>query len=252
MNKRLANAFRLTLAVMAAIVVSILLTGCPEGGGGGGGTPPVYVDPVHTSFTLTPAQIYETGRSYEVAATVRETRGDEITINLMRTYRTLTTKSTSSSNPYASTYYDTDVSYNYYSGLPTRVNYAMFIPGTAGLDIGDTTTPANTYNVLKAYGSRTIRSLVMIGRENESKPAWFNGLYIPYSDYRSWVSSNKVGVKYWVRLEGYDYKLSDDYTIYIPLEIYFAGELNSTNPYDSSSVPVIGTPINTNPYDISR
>ncbi|OGK07966.1 MAG: hypothetical protein A2W80_18550 [Candidatus Riflebacteria bacterium GWC2_50_8] len=249
MNKRLANAFRLTLAVVAAIVVSVFLTGCPEGGGGGGGTPPVYVDPVHTSFTLVPAQIYETGRAYEVSASVRETRGDEITINHMYTYRTLTTKSTDSSNPYASTYYDTDMSYNYYSGLPARVNYAMFIPGTAGLDIGDTTTPADTFNILKGYGTRTIRSQVMIGRAGETKPAWFNGLFILYSDYTSWKSQNKVGVKYWVRLEGYDYKLNDSYNIYIPLEIYFAGALASTDPYSDDSNPVITDPDNDyNPF----
>lgn len=87
MNKQLANTFRLVLALVAGISVSIFLTGCPEGGGGGGGTPPVYVDPVHTSFSLQPAQIDETGRAYTVSAQVRETRGDEITINLMHTYR---------------------------------------------------------------------------------------------------------------------------------------------------------------------
>lgn len=36
MNKKLANTFRLVLALVAGISVSIFLTGCPEGGGGGG------------------------------------------------------------------------------------------------------------------------------------------------------------------------------------------------------------------------
>jgi len=235
------------MALVAAVLVSIFLTGCPEGGGGGGGTPPVYTDPIHTSFTLTPAQIHETGRPYEVAAVVRETRGDEININWMRTYRTLTTTA-DSTNPYANTY-DTEKSADYFSAQPRQIYGYMFIPNSSAY-IEDSTAPANTYNVLKGYGSHTIRTQVMIGREYENRPAWFNGLYISYSDYRSWVLTGKVGVKYWVRLEGYDYKLSDNYTIYIPLEIYFAGELNSTNPYDSSSIPVIGTPVTTNPYDI--
>lgn len=243
MNKRLANAIRLVLAVFAAFIVTVFLTGCPEGGGGGGGTPPVYVDPVHTSFTLVPAQIYETGRAYTVSASVRETRGDEITINHMRTYRTLTTKSTNSSNPYASTYYDTEVSYDYYSGLPRQVNCDMYIRGNPGT-IDDTTSPAYTFNVMKGYGTRTIRTQVMIGRAGESKPAWFNGLFILYSDYTSWKNQNKVGVKYWVKLEGYDYKLKDNYNIYLPLEIYFEGGLTNTNPYSDSS-----NTGNTNPYD---
>lgn len=248
MNKKLANTFRLVLALVAGISVSIFLTGCPEGGGGGGGTPPVYVDPVHTSFSLQPAQIYETGRAYTVSAQVRETRGDEITLNLMHTYRTLTTKAANSTNPYSDTYYDTETSYNYYSGVPKQVNCDMFIRGNPGT-IDDTTTPSYTFGVLKGYGTRTIRTQVMVGREGESKPAIFNGLFIPYSDYRSWVMSGKVGVKYWTRLEGYDFKLNDSYNIYIPLEIYFAGAMlpsgDSTNPFDDSDSEIID-----NPHDI--
>jgi len=178
MNKKLANTFRLVLALVAGISVSIFLTGCPEGGGGGGGTPPVYVDPVHTSFSLQPAQIYETGRAYTVSAQVRETRGDEITLNLMHTYRTLTTKAANSTNPYSDTYYDTETSYNYYSGVPKQVNCDMFIRGNPGT-IDDTTTPSYTFGVLKGYGTRTIRTQVMVGREGESKPAIFNGYSSP-------------------------------------------------------------------------
>lgn len=238
MNKRLANTIRLLTALIAGITVTLLLTGCPEGGGGGGGgTPPVYTDPIHTSFSLQPAQIYEPGRAYTVSAQVRETRGDEITISLMHTYRTLTMSSSSSTNPYATNYSDTDMSYHYYSGTPRQVNCDMFIRGNPGT-IDDTTTPSYTFGILKGYGTRTIRTQVMVGRDGESKPATFNGLFIPYNDYRSWVMSGKVGVKYWTWLKGYDYKLNDEYNIYIPLEIYFAGAMlptgGSTNPYYDS------------------
>ena len=237
MNKKFANSLRFAMALVATVIVSIFLTGCPEGGGGGGGTPPVYTDPIHTSFTLSPVQVYQIGTAYTVSASVRETRGDEVTINYMRTYRTLTKKQTGSTNPY-DTYTDTEKSYDYYAGLPRQVNCDMFIRGNPGT-VDDTTAPAYTFNILKGYGNRTIRTQVMIGRSGESQPAWFNGLYISYADYRSWVLTGKVGVKYWVQLEGFDYKLNDNYNIYIPLEINFASNLDSTNPYDDSADPIV-------------
>lgn len=256
MNKRLTKAFRLLLALVAVIAVSIFLTGCPEGGGGSGtGVPPVYVDPIHTVYNLQPAQIYSTGTSYWASAQVKETRGDEISISLMKTYRTLTTRSTNSTNPHAETYYDTEASSNYYSGNPMQANYAMFIPGTPGIILDDTTSPTYTFGVLKGYGTRTIKIQVMVGREYESRPASFNGLFISYNEYHNWVMSGKIGIKYWIRLEGYDAKLRDSYNIHIPLEIYFVGSMlptTGTNPYPDSGNTDTNPfdPTNDNGYDI--
>ncbi|GAB4273463.1 MAG: hypothetical protein Kow0029_13200 [Candidatus Rifleibacteriota bacterium] len=218
MKKLLRNLSGFVLCIL----VAISLAGCPSGGGGGGGgiTPPTTTNPIHTNFTTSPAYVYQTGKSYTASVTVYETRGDEINFTKMYTYRT-----------FADTY-NSGRTANYYSAGPSVVYGWMFdTPGTTNSNIRDayianTSSIAGwTPNALKAYEQRTLSTTVMIGQEFQSKPAGFNGFFIPWETYRQWSLSGHSGVRYWVTLEGYDYKINDNYNLHIPIEIMFPANL---------------------------
>jgi hypothetical protein len=119
--------------------------------------------------------------------------------------------------------------------------------GTTNRDIRDAYIEDSSIapNMLKGYEHRTIRTSVMIGKEFQSKPAGFNGMFIPWATYRQWALSGYPGVRYWITLEGYDYKLDDDYNIYVPIEIMFPSNLDAQGDYPVN----IGDDDDTNPYD---
>ncbi len=221
-----------------AFLAAIFLAGCPSGGGssGGGTTPDPVVNPIHTQFNVSAAFIAELNRSYSLSTTFYETRGDEIQINKMKTFRTLTMTGN----------YDTEQSPNYEGG-PRQIYGYDLIKGSSALVTNSSSvgyTP--NYYLLKGYESRTISTTIMVGA-TDSAPNGFNGLFIRNSEFRNWKSQNKTGVKFWVLLEGYDNKLKDTYNIFIPLEVVFSSALsdNNTNPFDPAN-PGGG---NTNPYD---
>lgn len=237
MRNMTENRFRAITSLFAAIMVAIMLSGCPSGGGGGGVTnDPPATTPIHTQFNSSPTYIYELGRSYPVAATVQETRGDDISINRLRTYRTLTKQGN----------YDTLQSANYYNAGASLVYGHMLMPNSTAYVENSSSLGTVNQHLLKGSEARTIRTTFMVGRQYESKPAGFNGLFITYDEFKSWVESGNVGVKYWIAMEGYDYKLKDNYNIYMPLEITFNTQLINNN---NNTIPGPGTPPGTNPYD---
>jgi hypothetical protein len=236
--KLCAKLFRGLSAIVLLAIVALSLTGCPGGGGGGGGTlnPPAETVKTHTDFIPRPAYVNQTGLSYTTSVEFYETRGDEIHFNRMYTYRT-----------FADTYNSGKTS-NFYSAGPAKVQGWMFAPqGTTNRDIRDAYIEDSSIapNMLKGYEHRTIRTSVMIGKEFQSKPAGFNGMFIPWATYRQWALSGYPGVRYWITLEGYDYKLDDDYNIYVPIEIMFPSNLDAQGDYPVN----IGDDDDTNPYD---
>ncbi|RCK78349.1 MAG: hypothetical protein OZSIB_1591 [Candidatus Ozemobacter sibiricus] len=232
-----------------ALTLAIVLSGCSGGGGGGGGgiiTPPV--NPIHTEFSVTPAIIYDVGVPYTCSVTVWETRGDPIDLHMMRTWRTWADSSNSGRTE------------DFYVGAAGYVYGWMFdrataVPSSDGYDfrnavITDTSSaPDRSPNRLQGYERRTLSTSVMVGRPYQSKPAGFNGIWITNSKYRSWLAANHPGIKLWVKLEGYDYRLVDNYNIYLPLEIRF--QYNPTDPYSYAPQEpgTEETPGTTNPYD---
>jgi len=196
-------------------------------------------NPVHTTFSSTPAQINALGESYNVSVSVQETRGDEVSINKLRTYRTLTTNGN----------YDTEQSTYYYDAGASLVQGWMLVPGTTTVVQNISSLGSYNQHSLKGYETKTIRTSVMVGREFESKPASFNGIYIGFNEFKNWVLNGKVGVKYWVVHLGYDYKLNDNYNIFMPLEIQFNTSLINTTATPGTGPGTGGT--GTNPYDIS-
>jgi hypothetical protein len=235
MQTRKGFFLRLVLSIVTAFFVTFFLTGCPEGGGGGGITPtnPGTTNPVHTEFSGSKPYIHELGKSYTAAVSVRETRGDDIVINRTRTYRTFTMGAN----------YDTEQSGNYYNAGASLVYGYMLVPNSNAYVENISSLGSVNQHLLKGYETRTIRTSVMIGRQNESKPAAFNGIFIGFSEYKSWVDAGKTGIKYWIVLEGYDYKLNDNYNIYMPLEINFSNSMAASNP------GTVTNPGNTNPHD---
>ncbi|MEW6711096.1 MAG: hypothetical protein AB1403_14810 [Candidatus Riflebacteria bacterium] len=230
--------------LIALFTVVISLAGCPGGGGGGGGTvtPPVNTNPVHTQFTQQKAYVYQAGLAYNVSTTFSETRGDEIQFNKMYTYRT-----------FADTY-NSGRTANYYNAGPSMVYGWMFdVQGTISGNIRDayientSNQVAWTPNTLKGYESRTLKTQVMIGKAGQTKPAGFNGFYIPWENYREWSLAGYPGVRYWVTLEGYDYKLNDNYNVHVPIEIMFPGNLSSDGSYPVNTGTGTGT--GTDPYN---
>lgn len=233
--------FRLFSGILALALVAFTLTGCPSGGGGGGGvvTPPPTTNPIHTSYVPVPAPVYQAGVSYNASVTISETRGDEINFSKMYTYRTFADA------------YNSGRTANYYSAGPSIVHGWMFAsPGTMSGNIRDavianTSTAAGwTPNTLKAYEKRTLSTTVMIGKEFQTKPAGFTGIFIAWDEYKNWSLSGYQGIRFWVSLEGYDYKLNDNYNVHIPLEIIFPSNLASDGSY-----PVNPGDTGTNPYD---
>lgn len=237
MRKVFINSIRCFAALFSIVLVSILLTGCPSGGGGGGTTttPPV-TNPIHTQFTPTKAFVYELGKSYTVSITVQETRGDDVNINKLRTYRTLTMNGD----------YNTEQSANYYYAGASLVYGYMLVPNSTTYVENLSSLGSVNQHILKGYESRTIRTAVMVGRQYENKPAGFNGIYISFNEFKSWVDAGKTGIKYWIVMEGYDYKLNDSYNIFMPLEILFNTQLANPNTGTNTGT---GTGTGTNPYD---
>ncbi|HNV71891.1 MAG TPA: hypothetical protein PKO06_19455 [Candidatus Ozemobacteraceae bacterium] len=217
---------------LVAAVFAVVLAGCGGGGGGGGGivTPPV--DSVHTTFEVNPARIRSLGAAYNVSVIVRETRGDAIDISRMRTYRTWETNLGQTGD--------------YYAGTPRYVEGWMFTTPSGSNNIRDAvvydTSSAYSRDLhrLQAYESRTISTQVMVGNPYQSRPSGFYGIFITNSDYRTMLQSHR-GMKFWVRLEGYDQRLGEEYNIMMPLEIWF--DYNPTDPYGG------GSGSDTDPYD---
>ena len=246
MKAKLVEFFKVSLRILALSLVAISLAGCPSGGGGGGGgvTPPTTTDPVHTSFQSSAAYVYQTGVSYNVSVSFYETRGDEIQFNRMSTYRT-----------FADTYIRGRTA-NYYNAGPSIVYGYMFdVQGTMSNNIRDAYIQNSsniagwTPNTLQAYERRTLSTTAMIGKAFQTKPAGFTGIFIPWENYKQWSQSGYPGIRFWVTLEGYDYKLNDNYNIHVPLEIMFPGSLSSdgTDPYATGTGT--GTNTGTDPYD---
>lgn len=254
------NMIRRLKRVSFALLVfslAILLAGCSGGGGGGGGGGGVNPLPsIHTDFSNTPARIQAFGVAYDVSISVRETRGDPVEINALKTSRTLID---ASGNNVSQT--------SYYSGAPDYVRGWMFAP-TGSTDknfteavINDTSSSyGRTIDRLLGYETRTIRTQVMIGQPYQSRPAGFYGLFIINSQYKEWLQSGRKGIRYWVRLEGYDYKINDTYNINMPIEIWFdynpydpfSGGTSGTDPYDpfnGGTGTSTGTGTNTDPYN---
>ncbi len=235
MRKKIKRISKILLYIATIFSVAVFLTGCPSGGGGGGTTTPTPTDnPVHTTFSSTKAYIYELGKEYTVDVGVHETRGDDITINKLRTYRTLTMNGN----------YDSEQSQNYYNAGASIVQGWMLVPNTTTQVQNLSSLGSYNQFSLKGYETKTIRTKVMVGRQYESRPAAFTGIYISYDEFKSWILSGKVGVKYWIVHEGYDYKLNDNYNIFMPLEIMFNTSLINTannNPANNDQ--------NTNPHD---
>lgn len=240
MRKSLNRFSRILLYMAAFFCVAVFLTGCPSGGGGGTTTTPTpTTSPIHTTFSYTKAYIYELGREYSVDVGVHETRGDDVTINKLRTYRTLTMNGN----------YDSEQSQNYYYAGASMVQGWMLVPNSTTQVQNLSSLGSYNQFSLKGYETKTIRTTVMVGRQYESKPAAFTGIYISYDEFKSWVLSGKVGVKYWIVHEGYDYKLNDNYNIYMPLEITFNTSLINTGSTNTGTGTGTGT--GTNPYDIN-
>lgn len=124
----------------------------------------------------------------------------------------------------------------------------MLVPGSTTVVQNISSLGSYNQHSLKGYETKTIRTSVMVGREFESKPAWFNGIYINYNDFKNWVQTGKVGVKYWVVHLGYDYKLNDNYNIFMPLEIIFNTALINTGTNTGTGGTGTGG-TDTNPYD---
>ncbi len=233
---------RFGISAIAAVLCAIFLAGCPGGGGGGGGTvTPPTTNPVHTTFSNSPAYVAQAGQSFFASVTISETRGDEIQFNKMYTYRT-----------FADNYNSGKTNYYYNSG-PSVVYGWMFAPaGTISGDIRDaiiqnsSSASGWTPQRLQAYERRTLTAQVMLGTQNQTKPAGFTGIFIPFSEYSQWVMQGQKGVRYWVSLEGFDAKLNETYNVHIPLEIQFPFSI-TTDPYDSTNNT--GTDTNTDPYD---
>lgn len=242
MPKTLANFLRGLILIALYILVAILLTGCPGGGGGGGGTvlPPANTNPVHTAFTPQPAYVNQAGVAFDVVVSFNETRGDEISFNKMYTYRT-----------FADTY-NSGRTANYYNAGPSIVYGWMFdTQGTMSGDIRDayiensSSAVGWTPNTLKGYERRTLKTKAMIGKAFTTKPAGFTGFFIPWDSYKQWSQQGYPGIRFWITLEGYDYKLNDNYNLHIPLEIMFPANLVSDGSYPVNP----GNNDNTNPYN---
>ncbi len=241
MNKSSSQTLKTLGGILLLAITAIMLTGCPEGGGGtGGGTvPPVNTNPVHTAFNSQPAFIYQAGVSYNTTVEYYETRGDEIHFNRMYTYRT-----------FADTY-NSGRTANYYNAGPALISGWMFdTQGTMRRDIRDafiqntSNNAGSVPNMLKAYERKTLRTTVMIGQQMQSKPAGFNGMFIPWDTYRQWSLAGNQGIRFWITLEGYDYKLDDNYNIHVPIEIMFPANLVA----DGSAPVNSGNDDDTDPY----
>jgi hypothetical protein len=241
MKLNFKKLFRFASGVLALAIVAITLAGCPTGGGGGGGGTnlPPATNPVHTSFDSQPAYVYQAGVSYNTSVSYYETRGDEIYFTKMYTYRTFADS------------YNSGRTANYYNAGPSLVYGWMFDSATAmngnirdAIIQNSSTAAGSTPNMLKGYERKTLRTTAMIGQEFQSKPAGFTGIFIPWDTYKQWSLSGYQGVRFWVTLEGYDYKLEDNYNIHIPIEIMFPSNLANDGSY-----PVNPGDGGTNPYD---
>ncbi len=251
LKKTLIRTVRL---LVLASVFAVALTGCGGGGGGGGGivTPPV--DSVHTVFDVRPARISALGTAYNVSIAVRETRGDVIDISRMRTYRTWND--------------NTGQTADYYSGSPRYVEGWMFTTPSGSNNIRNAVIydVSSSYNrdmrQLQGYETRTITTQVMVGNPYQSRPTGYTGIFITNSEYRTMQQSHR-GMKFWVRLEGYDQRLGEEYNIMLPLEIWFdynptvpygGGSGGTTDPYDDPYNPYGGSSGNssTDPYANAR
>lgn len=225
-------ARNILLALLASLM-AVVLAGCGGGGGGGGGgvvTPPT--NSVHTEFDVRSARIHNLGTAYTVSISVRETRGDPVEITRMRTYRTWNDNSGQTSD--------------YFTGRPDYVQGWMFTTPNGSSNIRSavisdfSTVSSRDLGKLQGYETRTVTTQVMVGNPYQSRPTGFEGIFITNSDYKTMRQSH-AGMKFWVRLEGYDYRLSEEYNIMMPLEIYF--DYSPTDPYSG------GTGGDTDPYD---
>ena len=230
------------LTFAMALTMAFVMAGCSGGGGGGGGggviTPPLTS--VHTEFAVTPAYVRDYGVPYTAAVSVWETRGDPVDLNLMRTYRTWADSSNSGKT---SEYFFGEAGYVYgwMFDSPTSINGNI----RDAVIYDNSTVSSRNIRKLQGYERRTITTSVMVGKPYQSRPAGFDGIFITNSQYKEWIQANHPGIKFWIKLEGYDYRLVEDYNIYLPLEIRF-----EYNPYDPTTGGTgTNTGGNTDPYD---
>lgn len=241
MKKRQSWTLRISIYLFMAALSIIMLSGSSCGGGGGGSDtplPPINQNPLHTNYSIDPAYVSSLGQAYVAKSTVYETRGDEIEINRIKTWRTFSDNSGHSGF--------------YYDGGAAMISGWMLFPSNAAAEIRNaviedtSNAPNRSFYKLQGYEQRTLRTQVMIGNEYQSKPAWFNGIFINYADYANWIMSGKTGVKYWIRFEGYDHKLKDYYNVNLSIDVFFSNSgYNSSNPYPVNPP----NPGDTNPYD---
>lgn len=182
--------------------------------------PPANQDPIHTRYSIEAAYISNPGQAYVAKSTVYETRGDEIEISRIKTWRTFSD--------------NTGHSGIYHNGAPSIISGWMLFPNneSAGVIEDISNAPARSFHKLQGYEQRTLKTQIMIGKEHQSKPTWFDGIFIRYTEYHNWIMSGKTGVRYWVRFEGYDHKLKDYYNINLPIDLFFSNSgYDSSNPY---------------------